>query len=168
MRGGAAVLAGAALLAACDRAPPPPPPANQTAPAAINVIRPASDGCADGWIVALDPDSFANNGAGRHFAATRLGLFRDQLEKSVRGAMNSACTEGVVAPSAAKFVKSLAVRSASGASDPTFSAGKDQSALRLEWSFAENDLTIPSEMELRDGLVCWSAPQSDQCAEREP
>ena len=44
----------------------------------------------------------------------------------------------------------------------------DAPAVSLQWTFAENDLTIPSEMELREGLVCWTDPASDLCAEREP
>ena len=157
------------LLAACDRQPTPPPVANEVAvatPVAQSSAKPA--GCAAGWTVALDPQSFANNGADKHFAAARLGMFRDQLEAAVRGAVDAACGDGEITQANAKAVERVIVHSASGADDPTFFEGDDPSSLRLEWVFAEQDLTIPSEMELRGGLVCWSAPESDQCAEREP
>ena len=166
---GMTILPAIVLLAACDRQPTSPPVANHVA-VAKPVAKPAAEpaGCADGWTVALDPQSFANNGADRHFASARLGMFRDQLESAVRGAVDAACGDGEIASADAKAVKRVIVHSASGAADPTFSGGDDPSALRLEWVFAEEDLTIPSEMELRGGLVCWSAPESDQCTEREP
>ena len=158
-----------ASLAACDRQQAPPPVANNVAVAAP-VAKPSAKaaGCAAGWTVALDHESFAHNGADKHFVAARLGLFRDQLESAVRGAVDAACDEAEIDPADATPIKRLTVYSASGAADPTFSGRGDPSALRLEWTFSENDLTIPSEMELRGGLVCWTDPESDQCAEREP
>lgn len=170
MRGGAGVV-GAMLLAACDRAPAPPPPTTTTAaaaPAAIKVVTTAAVGCADQSAVAIDRESFANNGAGKHFTDVRLGLFRDQIEQSVRGAVNSACTAGEIEPADATRIKRVTASSASGAAGPTFSAGDDPSSLNFEWTFAEGDLTIPSEMEMRGGLACWSAPKSDECADLEP
>ena len=151
----AGAIAALALLAACERqqAPPPAVEANVAKPVVVAApIIPAR--CADGWAVTLDPDSFALNGADKHFAATRLGMFRDQLETAVRGAADAACTAGEIAPAKANPVKQVIVYSASGADDPTFFAGDDRATLRLEWVFAENDLTIPSEMELRGGMVC--------------
>ena len=164
-----AAIAALALLAACEcrSAPPPPVEANVAKP--VVVAAPAAPvGCAAGWAVTLDRDSFAHNGADKTFTAARLGMFRDQLELAVRGAVNAACAGGEIAPANAKAIKRVTAYSASGADDPTFFAGDDPATLRLEWVFAENDLTIPSEMELRGGLVCWSAPDSDQCTEREP
>ena len=158
------------LLAACDRQPEPPPP---VADNAANVTTAEADptplaGCGDGWAVALDGASFGNNGAGRSFADRRLEAFRVALETTVRGAVSAACADGALDPAKAEQVKRLTVQSASGAADPTFFANGDAAAVSLQWTFAENDLTIPSEMELRDGLVCWTDPASDQCAEREP
>lgn len=167
MRGGALAVS-ALLLAACNRAPAPKPPANEAAPVAVNVVQSTAAGCADRWVVELDPESFANNGADRHFAAARLGLFRDELERAVRGAVNAACAEDALKPVVAMPIRHIEVHSASGADDPTFSGSDDPSALHLEWTFAEHDLTIPSEMELRGGLICWTDPESDACAEREP
>lgn len=125
-------------------------------------------GCGDGWAVALDRSSFGNNGAGRSFADRRLEMFRVALETTVRGAVSSACADGSLDPAKATAVRRLTVQSASGAADPTFFGDGDAASVALQWTFAENDLTIPSEMELRDGLVCWTDPASDQCAEREP
>ena len=165
----AAVISAAMLLAACDRQPPPPSvEANVANAAAVPPAPGNAAGCADGWTVALDRESFANNGADKHFAAARLALFRTELESAVRGAVDAACDEKTLDPAAAKPIKRVDVHSASGAADPTFSGSDDPSALRLEWVFAEQDLTIPSEMELRGGLICWTDPQSDECAEREP
>ncbi len=168
MRGGALAI-GALLLAACDRAPTPAPPANEVAPAEINAAPTALAGCADGWVVALDPESFANNGADKHFPAARLGLFRDALEGAVRGAVNAACMADEIAPALAAPIKRVDVHSASGADEPTFvGAENDKASVRLEYAFAEDDLTIPSEMELRAGLICWTDVESDACAERGP
>ena len=164
-----AAIAALALLAACERQVAPLPPVEDNVTKAVVIAAPAPPvGCADGWTVTLDPDSFANNGANKHFAAARLGMFRDQVETAVRDAVNAACAAGEIAPAKANLVKRLIVHSASGADDPTFFAGDDPATLRLEWVFAEQDLTIPSEMEFRGGLVCWTDPQSDRCAEREP
>ncbi|MEO7815459.1 MAG: hypothetical protein ABIR87_08435, partial [Sphingomicrobium sp.] len=156
------------LTAGCDSAPPPAPPANQATQTPVNLVQTAPAGCADAWVVALDPESFANNGADKHFAAARLAMFRDQIEQALRGAVNAACKAGEVAPAMAAPIKHVAVTSASGAAEPTFSVGEDPAVLHLEWTFAEEDLTIPSEMELRGGMVCWTGPQSEACAEREP
>ena len=133
---------------------------------ALDVMRVA--GCGDGWTVTLDRSSFGNNGAARSFADRRLEAFRSALETTVRGAVSSACTDGSLDPGKAAQVKRLTVQSASGAADPTFFGGRDAAAVALQWTFAENDLTIPSEMELRDGLVCWTDPAGALCAEREP
>ena len=164
-----AAIAALALLAACERRPAPPPPVEANVVKPVVVAAPAAPvGCADSWTVTLDPESFAKNGADKHFAASRLAMFRDQLELAVRGAADAACVAGEIAPAKASAVNRLIVHSASGADDPTFFAGDDRATLRLEWVFAEQDLTIPSEMELRGGMVCWTDPQSDRCANREP
>ena len=159
------------LVAACDRAPPPPPPVTSNAAANAPVTERGATpvaGCADRWEVTLDLPSFGNNGGGRSFLDTRLEDFRAALETSVRAAVSSACADGAVDPAKAAAVGKLDVQSASGAADPTFFAGRDGSVVSLQWTFAENDLTIPSEMELREGLVCWTDPASGQCAERAP
>lgn len=164
--GVAAVL----LLTACDR-PPPPPPTVEPTVTNVTVAEAGPSpvaGCADGWAVQLDRASFGNNGAGRSFADRRLEAFRAALETTVRGAVSSACADGAIDAAKVAVVRRLTVQSASGAADPTFFGDGDASALSLQWTFAENDLTIPSEMELRDGLVCWTDPASDECAAREP
>ena len=165
------LVMGALLLLGCDR-PPTPPPLLQVPGATANVPvaeanSPLVAGCADGWAVTLDRSSFGNNGAGRSFADRRLEAFRGALETTVRKAVGSACADKAIDPAKAAAVRRLTVQSASGAADPTFSGGAD-AAISLQWTFAENDLTIPSEMELRDGLVCWTDPESDLCAERAP
>lgn len=158
-----------ASLAACDRQQAPPPVADNAAVVAPDAQPAArSAGCATAWEVAIDPESFANNGADKTFTAARLAMFRDQLQNAVRGAVDAACAAGEVDAAEAKAVKRVTAFSASGASEPTFFGGDDAGSLRLEWVFAEQDLTVPSEMELRGGLVCWTDPESDLCAEREP
>ena len=158
------------LLGGCDRQPAPPPPiaGNSSNAAIAEASPPPVAGCADGWAVALDRSSFGNNGAGRSFADRRLEAFRAALETTVRGAVSSACADNTLNPAKAAAVKQLTVQSASGAADPTFFGNGDAASVSLQWTFAENDLTIPSEMELREGLVCWTDPASDLCAEREP
>ena len=157
------------LLAGCERQPPPPAAeANAAeAPAPAAVVTPAA-GCADGWAIEIDRETFANNGADKKFPEARLAAFRQELEKGVRGAVGAACREGALDPAKAKAVTRLLVRSASGADDPVFFEMEQPKSIELEWVFAENDLTIPSEMELRGGLVCWSDPESELCAERGP
>jgi hypothetical protein len=165
---GLAAILMVAALTACDRqAPPPPANANNTEPAAPPVIETRVAGCADGWTIELDREAFAHNGAGRTFPDARLAAFREELGKGVRRAVSSACREGALDPAKAKAVKRLVARTASGADDPVFFA-EDSQSLELEWTFAENDLTIPSEMELRGGLVCWTEPASADCTDREP
>jgi hypothetical protein len=163
----AAVLL-AAALAGCDRQAPPPPAEPETAEAAAPaVIETPVAGCADAWLIEIDHETFAHNGADRTFPDARLAAFRIELDKGVRGAVNAACHEGALDPAKARTVKRLVARSASGADDPVFFADKPNS-LELEWTFAENDLAIPSEMELRGGLACWTDPASDECTERGP
>ena len=170
MKAAAHWLALVAMLGACDRqeapvrsndvaianaTPDPAPPAEAAR-------------CADGWTVTLDGESFAHNGADRTFPAARLELFRGELEKAVRGSVNAACTAGDVEAAKASKIKRLTVFSASGADEPSLTGGDDPATVRLEYVFAENDLTIPSEMELRGGLVCWTDPAGDECAQRGP
>jgi hypothetical protein len=162
------LAAGAALLlSGCDGQQPTAPVQHNAVEArAPEIVQAPVPGCADGWTAEIDQASFANNGASRTFPASRLAAFRDELTKGVRGAVDAACVARELDPAKAKAMTKLVARSASGADDPIFYAGEQARSVMLEWTFAENDLTIPSEMELRAGLICWSDPQSESCAER--
>lgn len=166
---GALALALVVLTAGCrDSAPAPEtnivaeeglPPIPDIVPAA---------GCADRWTVRLDPESFARNGAMIDFPKERLDAFLASVTTAAKQAVGEACKAGEVTPADAAGIDKLTVYSASGADSPVFFDDRTDRALRLEYVFAEADLTIPSEMELRAGLVCWSDPTGEACAAMAP
>lgn len=164
-----AFAATALLLAGCrDSAPAPEtnivaeeglPPIPDIVPAA---------GCADRWTVRIDPESFARNGAMKVFPKERLAAFTESVTAAAKGAVGEACKAGEVTLADAAGIDTLTVFSASGADSPVFFGDRAARALRLEYVFAEADLAIPSEMELRAGLVCWTDPTGDTCAGMAP
>jgi hypothetical protein len=158
-----------ALLAGCGQEQAPEPTANildEELPAIPDVVPPR--GCAADWSAVLDKGSFAVNGAGVTFPRERLEQFRAMAEDSIRIAVNAACKDGLVKPEAAAAIRTVTLFSASGAPAPVFFALDKPDRLNLESPFAEDDLSIPSEMELRAGLVCWTNPEGDDCAAMEP
>lgn len=119
-------------------------------------------GCADHWLVVLDEQSFASNGAGITFAAESLEDFRSRLEDALRHAVGSACEGGDMDPVVAADVRDILVHTASGASEPHFYAAGDR-ALHLEWVFAEEGLAIPPDGDIIVGLQCWIRPEDESC-----
>jgi hypothetical protein len=122
----------------------------------------AQKGCADHWVVALNTESFASNGAGKTFSAAELESFRAKIEAQLRSAIGDACDRSAVKPAAAKAVRRVEVSSASGASDPFLYQATD-GTLRLEWVFAEEDLAVPSAKEIVAGTACWTDPNGKAC-----
>jgi hypothetical protein len=119
-------------------------------------------GCADHWLVELDGESFANNGAGKTFTGAELAAFRAKLQAVLRSAVGQACREGKVRVASAAGIRKVFVLSASGATEPdVYAAGK--STLNLEWVFAEENLAVPSRAEIVDGLSCWTNPKGRYC-----
>lgn len=122
----------------------------------------AQGSCADHWSVALNSESFAANGAGKTFSSAELDAFRARIEAQLKSAIGDACARGAVKPAAAKAVRHVEVSSASGASDPFLYEAPD-GTLRLEWVFAEEDLAVPSPMDILAGTACWTDPNGKAC-----
>lgn len=126
---------------------------------------PAGTGCADHWVVSLDDESFANNGAGKSFAAEELTAFNAGIAAAIKRAVGEACDDGSIEPGAVELVRDVVVHSASGATEPHIYAAGDR-ALHLEWIFAEEDLAIPPDVEIVAAATCWTKPDEATCAEQ--
>jgi hypothetical protein len=113
--------------------------------------------CADGWTVSLDEDSFAP----ANLNAARLDAFVTDAARSAALAADNACLDGKLDPAKAGAVKTVTLASTDDKGQPLFRLDGD--AIRVEWDFARRDLTIPSEMEWRAGLICSIDPDSEEC-----
>ena len=122
----------------------------------------ATPGCADHWVVAINRDSFANNGAGRRFGAAQLAVFRTKVDAQLKSAVGAACTKGAVKAAQARKVSRVEVFSASGATEPHLFPAPDGS-LTFEWIFAEEGLATPAAKDIIDGAACWTDPKSGAC-----
>jgi hypothetical protein len=120
-------------------------------------------GCAAHWKVALNDESFANNGASRTFSRAELATFRGKIEAAVKGAIDLGCKSGKVKPALAKRIQKVTVTSASGAPQAVLFPLEDRT-LDFEFPFAEDNLSIPSRKDILDGIACWTSPKSRACA----
>ncbi len=121
-------------------------------------------GCADHWQIELDPESFANNGAGKRFAPVDLAAFRARIRAALKSAAADACDGRKLAPIRAAAVRRVRVFSASGASEPHFYSAK-KGVLNFEWVFAEESLAVPARATMVGGLLCWSNPADKMCSD---
>ena len=124
----------------------------------------AKKGCADHWQIELDPESFANNGAGKTFTPRDLAAFRARIQTTLRSAAADACNGKKLPPIRAAAVRRVRVFSASGASEPHFYSAK-KGVLNFEWVFAEEELAVPARATMVGGLLCWSDPAHKMCSD---
>jgi hypothetical protein len=167
MTGRGPAMAIALALAGCRDVSPAP----ETNIVAEEGLPPIPDivparGCADGWTVTIDRDSFSAGADGQPIPRDRLAAFEQSVVPAVRTAVNEACTAGEVDPAKAAVIRTLVVVNDTDRDTPKFYAAEtDPSRTRLNDAFVSRDFAIPSEMELRQGMQCLTATDSPACQE---
>lgn len=147
------------LAAGCDLPARKAKATNETANEAALPPMPAADSCADGWTVRLDEESFRP----ANLPSQKLDEFVLEAARSAAASANRACRE-FLDPAKARRVSELVLAEAPGETGaPLFRISEDGKTIRVEWSFAQHRLAIPSEVEWRAGLSCAIDANAQGC-----
>ena len=122
--------------------------------------------CSDGIEIGLERPLMARED-GTNIPTARLDDLEQRLGAAFHAAADGLCGDDPKLARALKPVSSVVVRSAAGATEPTFYLEPDQpGALVFEWYFADANLAVPERPAIEQGLRCWAEPGRKDCADQ--